>query len=153
MLSLNKILMLSLSLTAGISGLSADDQDDYKTFKDCLRIDDSALRVVCYDAFARGTVFSEKKVEEEQFKAFGEVSRPTLDTKETILVTIVEVRTNAEGMKRFWTESGQVWTQKGRGRLRHGKTPFEATIKKGEMKSFKLSPTDNKSSVGVSRVR
>ena len=145
-------LMVFLILSVGIEQ-PVGAQDDYKDFKDCLTIKDKAVRYVCYETFAKGKVFSQKKAEVEQKKAFGTGKTTTIDTMKALTVTVVKVTKSPSGGMIFVTSDKQIWKQKGTRRLRFTKVPFEATIKKKLMSGYSLSPVGSNSAATVVRLK
>lgn len=131
----------------------ADDGQEYATFKDCLGIKDKAVRFVCYETFAKGQVFSQKKAVVEQKKAFGTGKQTTIDTMQVLTVSIVKLNETAAGSLFLTTSEGQIWKKKSRGRFRKVPVPFEAMIKKKLMGGYLLSPVGSKAAITVSRVK
>ena len=140
-------------LTATQGGLSADEGDQYKSFKDCLTISDKSVRFVCYEAFARGGVFSVKKVEIEQKKSFGTEKKSPIDAMEKMTVTVEAVKKTALGKLVFTTSDGQIWKQTNSGRFIKPKLPFEAVIKKRMISGYMLSPVGSNKTVAVKRIK
>ena len=147
------VLLLVALCTYEQGSLHAEDGQEYATFKDCLGIKDKAVRFVCYETFAKGQVFSQKKAVVEQKKAFGTGKQTTIDTMQVLTVSIVKLNETAAGSLFFTTSEGQIWKKKSRGRFRKVPVPFEATIKKKLMGGYLLSPVGSKAAVTVSRVK
>jgi hypothetical protein len=64
---------------------------------------------------------------------------PETDTRRTIVVTEVRLRTPSSAV--FITDSGQIWEQTDSGRGRYPKVPFEAALESGSLGStFLVSP-------------
>lgn len=153
------IIIVSLFLFSGVqSALQADDE--FTNFKDCLNVQDKAIRFVCYETFAKGDVFSQKKIEVakakvavEKEKAFGVVKKASADDIDRVTVTIIAVKKMLRGDLVFTTSDNQVWRQTNSGRFRKVKVPFQAVIKKRFMGGYFLSPVDSNSSIGVKRVK
>ena len=146
--------MLLLSVFAGSQQIFALDQgDEYKRFQDCLNIEDKAVRFVCYETFANGKIFSQKKAEIEQKKAFGTGVKTTIDTMSNLTVTIENVTKTVSGSLVFKTSDNQVWKQKDTRYFRKIQVPFDATIKKKVISGYSLSPVGSKASVTVVRVK
>lgn len=133
--------------------LIADDSERYDSFKDCLTIKDKAVRFVCYETFAHGKVFSQKKAVVEQKKAFGTGKKTSIDTMTELTVTIREVKKSTSGALIFTTNENQIWKQKSTGRFRNVAVPFQATIKKKLISGYLLSPVGSNASVTVVRVK
>lgn len=147
-----RIIIVSLFLFSGVqSALQADDE--FTNFKDCRSIDDKAVRFVCYETFAQDKIFSQKKAEIEQKKAFGTGKKTTIDTMNELTVTIVKLVKAPSGGVIFVTSDNQTWKQKDTRRIRSSKVPFEATIKKKLMGSYSLSPVNSKGGVTVVRLK
>jgi len=166
---------LGLVLAASWQPAYGDDPLVYKDFKDCLALEDIEVRVTCYDTFAKGEIFTPKAAEKFRRETFGlaeKVERQSpeksdkvlskkqkraaaqaAETKNTLLVTVVDVKNIGPGDVVIVTHDGAVWRQRGRGKLTYKKTPFEATIKKGRLGSYMISPTFNRSSMKVKRVK
>lgn len=153
------IIIVSLFLFSGMqSALQADDE--FISFQDCLSIKDKAVRFDCYETFAKGDVFSQKKievakaqVEVEKKKAFGAVKKANADDIDRVTVTIVAVKKMVRGDLVFTTSDGQVWRETNSGRFRKTKVPFQAVIKKRLISGYVLSPVGSNSSIGVKRVK
>ena len=149
---LSIIIVLLFSFFGVQSALQADE-GEFTSFKDCLSINDKAVRFVCYETFAKGNVFSQKKAQVEQKKAFGTGKTTSIDTMKVLTVTVIKLVKSPSGGIIFITSDNQTWKQKDTRRLRSAKVPFEATIKKKLISGYSLSPVGTKSAVTVVRVK
>jgi len=178
MISRCGLMMVVSLMVVPLVPLKADEPaTEFKTFKDCLAIADVRVRVACYDAFATGGTFTPKLAEETRRQIFGlsgaqldadksapkaeradaklqkKIDKQIEETRNTLLVTVVRLKALGSGELLITTDDGTVWKQRGSGRLKYKGLPFEATIKKAALGSYKISPTSNKSSIKVKRVR
>ncbi len=157
------IIIVSLFLPSGVqSALQADDE--FTNFKDCLKVQDEGVRFACYESFAKGVGFSQKKIEAvievvkakeevKKKKTFGAVKKAKADDLDRVTVTIIAFKKMLRGDLVFTTSDNQVWRQTNSGRFRKVKVPFQAVIKKRLMGGYFLSPVGSNSSVGVKRVK
>ncbi len=144
----------SVALTMPTANVKAQENKPYETYKDCTQIDNAAIRLKCYDAFANGGVYTPEAAQKDLIDTIGkptEIEQAKQDTPDEVSVEIVRMWHNPYGMSRFRTSDGQVWRQTSGNSMRLRDAPFKAVIKKGFGSSYYLSPEGTSRSVNVRR--
>lgn len=141
------VLALSSFLTPAVQA------DDYKTYVDCLKIKKIKTRIDCYDTFAKGGTYSQKKLEKIKRETFGKVEKKSTTSDDKLMVTIIKVQGGGQKPLTLYTSDGMVWRQKDSGPIGQQKIPFKGTIKKSFMSGYRFSPEGSNRSIAVKRLR
>lgn len=163
------------SLCAGLTLATAGDasaQEAPRNIADCADVEDSKLRLACYDSFARAM-----KPTSEPAPAAAAPAAATLASSATapmptasetfgnppktkkerdleiksIDVVITKARKQRYGGWSMLTEDGQIWRQTDSYKLRLRNFPLRATIRKGKLGSYFMAIDGVKRSVRVAR--
>lgn len=145
------VLMIGMLVVFVSNDVAASPQQkSFKTFKDCINLENASVRLKCYDAFANGEIYSPEIAEKDLIDTIGKPSSGD-DSPDEVTVEIIRMWQNPYGMSRFRTSDGQVWHQTSGNSMRLRDAPFKAIIKKGFGSSYYLSPEGTSRSVNVRR--
>lgn len=141
-----------------------DEAEGIRDIKECRAIEAGARRLLCYDTVIDGGVFSaaplqvaqQADIESVEERPAAPAVRETAaeqpaETPDRVGVTIVRVQRASSGTHFFFTDSGEVWKQSGRGSWSLT-VPFDAEIKKGALGSSFLVSEGGRST-RIKRVR
>jgi len=134
-----------------VQPLLADEFKNVSDFKECRAIKGKSERLLCYDTIADGNIFNEVALQQVQVEKFGSKEKEADISIDELIVTVVRIQKDGNGLYYFQTSGGQVWKQVSRGSW-SSQVPFEANIKEGAMGSFFLVNEGGKST-RVKRVR